>query len=64
MAPDSRVCLQHNSHVNPKLTPYHSLYSFDPRAIHLDDDYQLSSPTAEEWLDSMTTMHNQIYETL
>ena len=30
----------------------------DPRTIHLDNDYELSSPAAEEWLDRMTTVHN------
>ena len=39
-------------------SPYRSLYGFDPRTIHLDNDYELSSPAAEESLDRMTTVHN------
>ena len=45
-------------------SPYRSLYGFNPRTIHLDNDYELSSPAAEEWLDRMTTVHNQIHHTL
>ena len=40
------------------------MYGFDPGTIHLDNDYELSSPAAEEWLDRMTTVHNQIHDTL
>ena len=43
-------------------SPYRSLYFFDPRTIHLDDDYELSSPTTGEWLDEMTTVHNQVHD--
>ena len=32
-------------------SPYGSLYDFDACAIHLDHDYELASPAAEEWLD-------------
>ena len=45
-------------------SPYRSLYAFDERTIHLDNDYELSSPTAEEKLDRMTTVHNQMHDTL
>ena len=44
-----------------KYSPHRSLYAFDPRTIHVDNDYKLSSPTAEEWLDRMTTVHNYIH---
>ena len=47
-----------------KLTPYRSHYGFDPRTIHLGNDHKLSSPAAEEWLDRMTTVHNQIHDTI
>ena len=47
-----------------KLSPYRSLYGFDPRTIHLDNDYKLSSPATEEWLDRMTTVHNHIHDIL
>ena len=36
----------------------------DPRTIHLDTEYELSSPAAEEWLDKMTTVHNNIHDVL
>ena len=45
-------------------SPFRSLYGFDPQTIHVVDDYQLSSPAAEEWLDRMVTVHNQIHDTL
>ena len=32
--------------------------------MHLDNHYELCSPAAEEWLDWMTTVHNQILYTL
>ena len=44
--------------------PYRSLYGFDPRTIHLDNDYELCSYAAEEWLDPMTTVHNQMHDTV
>ena len=47
-----------------KLSPYSSLFAFDPRTIHLDNDYQLSNLAAEEWLDRMTTVHNHIHNVL
>ena len=45
-------------------TPYRGLYGFDRRTIHLDDDYELSYAAAEEWLDRMPTVYNQIHDTL
>jgi len=47
-----------------KYSPYRSLYGFDPHTIHLSDDHEFSSPAAEEWLDRMTTVHNQVHDTL
>ena len=47
-----------------KLSPYRSLCGFDPRTIHLDNDYELSSPAAEEWLHRITTVHNHIHDVL
>ena len=47
-----------------KLSSYRSLYGFDPRTIYLDNDYKLSSPATEEWLDRMTTVHNHIHDGL
>jgi len=52
------------THSTHQYSPYRSLYGWDPRTIHLDNDYELSSPAAEEWLDRMTTVHNQIHHTL
>ena len=45
-------------------SPYRSLYGFNPCTIHLDNDYELSSPAAEEWLDRITTVHDQTHDTL
>jgi len=47
-----------------KYSPYGSLYGFDPRTIHVSDDHEFSSPTAEEWLDYTTTVHNQVHDSL
>ena len=47
-----------------KLSPCRSLYGFYPHTIHLENDYELSSPGAEEWLDRMTTVHNHIHNVL
>ena len=47
-----------------KLSHYRSLYSFDPRTIHLNNNYELSSATAEEWLDRITTVQNYIHDVL
>ena len=45
-----------------KLSHRRSLYGFDPRTIHLDNDYKLSSPAAAEWRDRMTTVYNNIHD--
>jgi len=47
-----------------KYSPCRSLYGFDPHTIHLSDDHEFSSPAAEELLDHMTTVHNQVHDTL
>ena len=47
-----------------KLSPYRSLYDFDPCTIHCDKEYELSSSAAEERLDRMTTVHNHIHHVL
>ena len=44
-----------------KLWPYRSLYGFDSWSIHLNDNYKLLSPTIEEWLNRITTVHNHIH---
>ena len=38
--------------------------SFHSRTIHIDKYYVLSSLAAEEWLDRITTLQHQIYDTL
>ena len=43
---------------------YPSLYGFNPRIIHDDHEYELSSRAAEEWLDRIPTMPNQIHDAL
>jgi len=47
-----------------KYSPYCGLYGFDPRTIHLSDEHEFSSPATEEWLDRITTVHNQVHDTL
>ena len=47
-----------------KLSPYRSLYGFDPRTIHLNNNYKLSLLVVEEWLNRMTTVHNHIHDIL
>ena len=42
-------------------SPHRSLFGFDPCTMHLDNDYELSSPAAEEWLDRMTVVHKHIH---
>ena len=46
------------------LSSYRSLYGIDPCTIYLDNDYELSSLAAEEWLDRMTALHNHIHKVL
>ena len=52
------------THSTHQYSPYRSLYGWDSRTIHVDNDYELSSPATEEWLDRITTVHNQIHHTL
>ena len=40
------------------------LYGLDRCTIHLDNDCELYSLAPEQWLDRMTTVHNQIHDTL
>ena len=44
-------------------SPFRSLYRFDPRTIHVSEAPS-ASPAAEEWLDRITTVHNDIHNTL
>ena len=45
-------------------SPFRSLYGFDPRSVHLTNNSEVKSPAAEEWLDRMVAVHNQIHDTL
>ena len=47
-----------------KLYPYRSLYGFDSFTLHLDNEYGLSSPAAEEWLHRITCLQNHIHNIL
>ena len=47
-----------------KLCYCRSLYGFDRRTIHLNNDYELSSPATEECLDRRTAVHNHIHDVL
>ena len=40
------------------------MYGFEPKGIHIRDEEEVASPAAEEWLDRMTAVHNQIFATL
>ena len=42
-------------------SPFHALYGFQPRTIHLsEEEIDITAPAAEEWLGRMTTVHSQI----
>ena len=47
-----------------KLSLCRSLYGFDPCTIHHDNNYELALPVTEELVESMTTVHNHIYNVL
>ena len=49
-------------HSVTKLSPMFSMYRFEPRGLQVQE-CEMSSPAAEEWLDRMTTVHNQIQAT-
>ena len=51
-------------HSVTKLSPMLSLYGFEPRGIQVNNDSEMASPAAEDWLYRMTTVHNQIHVTL
>ena len=51
-------------HSVTKLSPMFSLYGFKPRGIQVNNDSEMASSAAEDWLYRMTTMHNQIHATL
>ena len=40
------------------------MYGFDPRGIQVQDDSEMASPAAEDWLFRMTAVHNQLQGTL
>jgi len=46
-----------------RYSPFRSLYGFDPRTIHVSEDPS-ASPTAEESLNRMTAVYNDIHNTL
>ena len=47
-----------------KLSPMFSLYGFEPRGILVNNNSEMTSPAAEDWLYRITTVHNQIHATL
>ena len=44
-------------------SPFRLLYGFDPRTIYVNND-EVRSPAAEEWLDCMVAVYNQIHDIL
>ena len=44
-------------------SPFQAMYGWDPQVIHLTN-HQVAAPAAEEWLDRMISVHNQIHHTL
>ena len=51
-------------HSVTKLSPMFAMYGFEPRGIQIREEEEVASPAAEEWLDRMTAVHNQILTTL
>ena len=45
-------------------SPFFALYGWNPKAVHYDDNEEIGSPAAEEWLNRMVNVHKQIHETL
>ena len=53
-----------SSHSVTKLSPMFTMYGFEPRGIHVQNDGEMASPAAEDWLFTMTAVHNQLQTTL
>ena len=53
-----------SSHLVTKLSPMFPMYGFQPRGIQVQNDSEMASPAAEDWLFRMTTVHNQLQATL
>ena len=46
-------------------SPFFALYGWNPKAVHFDDENEdIGSPAAEEWLNRMVKVHKQIQDTL
>ena len=41
-----------------------AIYDFEPRSNQVQDDSEMASPAAEDWLFRMTAVHNQLQATL
>ena len=41
-----------------------AMYGFEPQGIQVQDDSEMASPKAEDWLFQMTAVHNQLKATL
>ena len=39
-------------------------YGWNPKAVHYNDNEEIGSPVAEEWLNRMVNVYKQIHETL
>ena len=47
-----------------KRSSYRCVHGLDPHTIHLNNNYELFSPTAEGCLDRMTTLHNYMHNNI
>ena len=47
-----------------KLSPMFAMYGFEPQGIQVQNDSEMASPPAEDWLFGMTAVHNQLQSTL
>ena len=46
-------------------SPFFTLYGWNPKAVHFNDENEdIGSSAAEEWLNRMVTIHRQIQDTL
>ena len=59
-----RMCYHSIGATTHPLSSYSSPYIFDPTAMHFDNKYKHSSPSLEEWIHQITTVHNHIQNVL
>ena len=48
-----------------RYSPFFTLYGWNPKAVHFNDENEdIGSPVAKEWLNRMVIIHRQIQDTL